>query len=259
VTVRVALPAVQRFASFDGTQIAYVEEGRGPLVLLLHGFGGDHVVNWVRPGVVAALVAAGYHVVATDARGHGASDKPHDPAAYEGDAMVRDAQAMLDLTGSDAVFVVGYSMGALTTARLAVTDARVRAVVLGGIGARLTNGRGSVRRSVIADALEADDPRAVRNVVARAFRRFADHTGADRHALAALQRARSNAPSVIYEDITVPALVVVGNRDAIAGDAHALAAQMGHGRAEIVRGTHLGAVNDPAFARTIVNFLNSVR
>ena len=58
--------------SFDGTRIAYTVQGTGPAVLLLHGFAADHVLNWVRPGVIDALTAAGSRVIATDGRGHGA-------------------------------------------------------------------------------------------------------------------------------------------------------------------------------------------
>ena len=84
---------MERFVSFDGTEIAYQEWGsdRGaPPVVLHHGYVVDANVNWVLPGVVDALVAAGRRVVAPDARGHGASGKPHDPARYGEDRMARD-------------------------------------------------------------------------------------------------------------------------------------------------------------------------
>jgi len=74
---------MERFTSFDGTGIAYITAGPsdGPDVLLLHGFAADHRLNWAAPGVVDALVDAGHHVIALDARGHGQSDKPRDPEA----------------------------------------------------------------------------------------------------------------------------------------------------------------------------------
>src|SRR4051812_50107457 len=79
--------------SFDGSRIAYAVQGSGPAVLLLHGFAADHVLNWARPGVIDALTGSGRRVIATDARGHGASDKPHDPDRYGGSAMGRGTQA----------------------------------------------------------------------------------------------------------------------------------------------------------------------
>src|SRR5215472_4708217 len=127
---------MQHFTSFDGVRIAYLAESDGPYVLLLHGFAADHDANWVAPGVVDALVSAGHRVLAPDARGHGASDKPYDPEAYADDAMVRDARALLDHVGVDTCAVAGYSMGAMTSSQLVPVEPRARALVLGGIGAR---------------------------------------------------------------------------------------------------------------------------
>src|SRR5256885_16745304 len=121
--------------SFDGARIAYAVQGTGRAVLRLHGFAADHMLNWARPGVIDALTAAGRRVIATDAGGHGASDKPHDPDRYAGDAMARDAQAVLDHLGVEQVDVVGYSMGAMVAARLVPDEPRTRALVLGGVGA----------------------------------------------------------------------------------------------------------------------------
>jgi pimeloyl-ACP methyl ester carboxylesterase len=108
----------ERFATFYGRQIAYAVNGSGPDALLLHGFASDHTGNWVRPGIVDALVASGRRVIAYDARGHGASDKPHEVDACENNAMVRDAQALLDRLAVTAVDVVGYSMGSIMSSRL---------------------------------------------------------------------------------------------------------------------------------------------
>src|SRR4051812_40480350 len=134
---------MERFTSFDGTGIAYITAGpaEGPDVLLLHGFAADHRLNWVAPKVVDALVAAGHHVIALDARGHGQSDKPRDPAAYESDAMPRDAQALLDHLGVETVDVVGYSMGSVVSSRLVPMEPRARRLVLGGGGGGLANGK----------------------------------------------------------------------------------------------------------------------
>jgi pimeloyl-ACP methyl ester carboxylesterase len=131
----------ERFATFDGRQIAYAVNGSGPDALLLHGFASDHTGNWVRPGIVDALVASGRRVIAYDARGHGASDKPHEVDAYENNAMVRDAQALLDRLAVTAVDVVGYSMGSIVSSRLVGAEPRARSLVLGGVGGRLARGR----------------------------------------------------------------------------------------------------------------------
>src|SRR5205807_10281801 len=98
---------VRSFESFDGLTLAYESYGSpgGVPVLLLHGFAADSEANWVRPHVVEALVDAGRRAITLDARGHGRSDKPHDPTAYADGAMVRDARALLDHLGVEEVAV----------------------------------------------------------------------------------------------------------------------------------------------------------
>jgi pimeloyl-ACP methyl ester carboxylesterase len=251
---------MDRFTSFDGVGIAYTVVGDGPDALLLHGFAADHRVNWVAPGVVDALVAAGRRVIALDARGHGQSDKPHDPAAYENDAMVRDARRLLDHLGVEEVDVIGYSMGALVTARLVPDEPRTRSCVLGGIGRRANRGNPLTpeRRTRIAAALEADDPAAAEDASARAFRTFAERTGADRRALAAFQRARTPITRSRLDDFRVPTLVIVGDADTLAGSAQLLADRIPGAVAKTITGTHLGAVTDPEFARSIADFVTGV-
>jgi pimeloyl-ACP methyl ester carboxylesterase len=250
---------MERFTSFDGVGIAYTVVGGGPDALLLHGFAADHRVNWVAPGVVDALVAAGRRVIALDARGHGESDKPHDPAAYENDAMVRDAQGLLDQLGVERVDVVGYSMGALVSTRLVPDEPRARSCVLGGIGRRASRGNPLTpeRRARIADALEADD-RGAADASARAFRAFAERTGADRAALAAFQRAETPITRARLADFRVPTLVIAGDDDTLAGSAQLLADRIPGAVAKTITGTHLGAVMDPDFASSIVDFVTGI-
>lgn len=250
---------VPRWAAPDGVELDYDVAGEGPVVLLLHGFASTATLNWVRPGIVDALVRAGFTAVAYDARGHGRSGKPHDAAAYADNAMVRDAVGIIDHLGLDEVAVVGYSMGAQVAAWLVPTEPRVRRAVLGGIGSRLLAPRPSERRypaEEIARALETDDPGAVEDATPRAFRAFADATKADRVALAALQRARVITGHPSLEAIDVPVLVVVGDRDTLVGDAEVVARALPDGRLVVVPGDHLSAVISPEFADAVVAFLS---
>lgn len=246
---------MRRFTSFDGVAIAYDVLGDGPDVLMHHGFASSSATNWVRPGVAAAVVAAGRRVVLIDARGHGESDKPHDPAAYADGAMVRDVQALFDLLDLDPVDVVGYSMGAHVALALAPLEPRVRSLVLGGAGLGQAIGRaGSMRE--IAQALEAADPETITDATARAFRNFADATGSDRLALAAVRRGDS-APLTLESlgSITVPTLVVNGTEDTFVNGAESLAGVIPNARFQSVPGNHLSAVVKPEFAEAIVAFL----
>jgi len=250
--------SIRRFESFDGTSIAYLDTGAGRPVVLLHGFAADHVANWVQPGVVDALTDAGHQVIAADARGHGASEKPTDPQRYADDAMVRDTQALLDHLGLRGVYVVGYSMGALVSARLALVEPRARTLVLGGVGAGLAGER-RLERAGIADALLTEDPSSIQNPVAKAFRNFAERTGADRHALAAIQRAPRPPEATRVDAIDVPTLVLAGDRDVLVGSPNALADRIPGAAARTVSGDHLTAVFDPAFRAAIVEFLATQR
>ena len=246
-----------RWTAPDGVNLAYDVRGDGPAVLLLHGFASNARINWERPGVVSALVDAGHTVVSYDARGHGGSDAPHDPDAYGGTTLVDDAVGLLDALGHLDADLVGYSMGAQVAVRVAVASPGDRRMVLGGVGSRLL-GPGPVRgpsADAIALALEADDPTSSPGDAGRAFRAFADATKADRLALAALQRARPLAGPAPLDEVLGPVLIVVGERDTLAGDPVPLAAAFTDARVQRVPGDHLSAVVSPEFAAAAVRFL----
>src|SRR5262245_35889163 len=85
--------AQDRFLDAGGVRIRYVEHGAGPPVLLIHGFTGSIERSWIDTGVLPDL-ARDHRVIAFDLRGHGKSDKPHDPRAY--DRLALDVIALLD-------------------------------------------------------------------------------------------------------------------------------------------------------------------
>jgi pimeloyl-ACP methyl ester carboxylesterase len=248
---------MERFASYDGVQIAYLRRGEGPPILLHHGFGADHHANWVAPGVVEALVAAGRDVVALDARGHGVSGKPHEPEAYADNAMARDVKALLDHLDFESVDIVGYSMGSIVSSIVVPSEPRARSLVLGGVGGHLVKGRVPIDRKAVAGALLADDPNAVDNPVARGFRQFVDSTGADRLALAAMQQAHDVERIPDLATITVPTLVLVGEGDVLVGRPEKLAAAIPGARSCIVPGDHLTAPFSPEFTAALLDFLSS--
>jgi|SRR6185437_5879722 len=66
----------------DGVEIAFIDEGEGEPLLLIHGFASNVAANWVDPGWVRMLTQSGRRVVAYDNRGHGRSEKLYDPDVY---------------------------------------------------------------------------------------------------------------------------------------------------------------------------------
>ena len=172
-------------------EIAYLDEGRqqhnAEPIVLVHGFASNKEVNWVHPAWVMSLTRAGRRVIALDNRGHGRSSKLYDPAVYHSATMADDVRALLDHLDIARADIMGYSMGARISAFLAVNHpARVRSLVLGGLGVKLVEGVGLPES--IAEALEARSVDDVNDPTGRLFRSFAELTKSDLKALAACLR-----------------------------------------------------------------------
>ena len=238
-------------------EIAYLDEGEGEPIVLVHGFASTKEVNWVQPGWVSTLNRAGRRTVALDNRGHGASSKLYDPAAYHSAAMADDVRALLDHLKIERADIMGYSMGARITAFLAVKHAyRVRSAILGGLGIHLVEGIGLPES--IAEALEADSLADINDPTGQAFRAFAEQMKSDLRALAACIRgSRQTLTREEVAAIRAPVLVAVGTRDLVAGSAQALAALIPGARAlDIPNRDHMLAVGDKVYKEGVVDFLN---
>jgi pimeloyl-ACP methyl ester carboxylesterase len=238
-------------------EIAYLDEGEGEPIVLVHGFASTKEVNWVQPGWVSTLNRAGRRVVALDNRGHGASSKLYDPAAYHSAAMADDVRALLDHLKIARADIMGYSMGARITAFLAVKHSeRVRSAILGGLGIRLVEGVGLPES--IAEALEADSLDDVTDPTGRLFREFSEQTKSDLRALAACIRgSRQTLTRAEVGAIRAPVLVAVGTKDLVAGSAQGLAALIPSARAlDIPNRDHMLAVGDKVYKAGVMDFLN---
>lgn len=122
---------VLRVRTDDGVELHAEVTGRGPDVLFLHEFSGDHR-SW-EPQVRA--LSRRYRCITFSARGFLPSDVPADPEAYSQARAVADAIAVLDAAGSERAHVVGVSMGGFTAVHLALDHAaRVRSAVASACG-----------------------------------------------------------------------------------------------------------------------------
>jgi pimeloyl-ACP methyl ester carboxylesterase len=256
-----AVVAPLRVPGADGVSVAvhrWGVPGDLPPVYLQHGFVADTRLNWVGTGTVAVLLAAGREVVGVDARGHGRSDKPHDPAAYGERRMADDLRRVADSLGHDAFDLAGYSMGATVAMLVAAADRRVRRLVVGGAGAAFVDPRGAERHAALmarlAAALEAPDVADVRDPDTVPFRRMADALAADRLALAAHARAVHDRDPDLAA-VTAPTLVLAGDADPLAVRPEVLAAAVPGARVTLVPGDHSTVLRAPAFAAALTAFL----
>jgi pimeloyl-ACP methyl ester carboxylesterase len=237
-------------------EIAYLDEGEGDPIVLVHGFASSKNVNWIYPTWVSDLRKDGRRVIALDNRGHGQSDKPHDPRAYSSDIMAEDVRRLMDHLAIERADVMGYSMGARITAHLALGHPhRVRSALLGGLGIHLVEGVGLPLG--IADAMEAPSVDVLTDPMQRLFRAFAEQTGSDLTALAACIRgSRQTLTREQVGSIRLPVLVSVGTKDDVAGDPHALADLIPGAEAFAIPGRdHNLAVGDRTHKEAVLAFL----
>jgi pimeloyl-ACP methyl ester carboxylesterase len=246
--------------TFDsqGVRLVYDDLGAGPPIALIHGFASSRKRNWQEVGWYDTLLAAGRRVLALDCRGHGESDKPHDPAAYAAAAMVADVVALLDHAGVPRAAVMGYSMGARITAGLLVRAAeRVGAAILAGAGKGFLGARRDAE--AIARVLDADDPATITHPAGRTFRQFAEQGRNDLAALAACMRGlRHVVDAADLAAVRAPVLLVAGERDDLVGDPQELAALIPRAELYIVPGRdHLSAVGDRRYKEVVRRFLDA--
>jgi pimeloyl-ACP methyl ester carboxylesterase len=241
----------------DDVEIAYLDEGEGDPVVLVHGFASSKNVNWVYPTWVSELRKSGRRVIALDNRGHGDSEKLYDPGQYSIPTMSGDVVALMDHLDIARADVMGYSLGGRMTAWLGRNaPERLRSAILGGIGIAMIEGGGPGEN--VAQALEAPSLEDVTDPVGRTFRAFADQTRSDRLALAAcLRGSRGLMTKAEAAGISVPVLIAVGTTDEVAGSAHALGDIIaGSEVLDIPNRDHMRAVGDKVYKSGVTEFLS---
>lgn len=243
-------------------RVAYEVVGEGsegkPPIVLVHGFASNRGTNWRAPGWYDTLTQAGRQVIALDVRGHGESDKPHDADAYNEGELAWDIERLLDHLGHERADVMGYSMGGFITLRLLHdNEARVRRAVIAGVGENYY-GRGTVETDAIAAGLRALNAADVEGAVPRQFRLFAEQGKNDLEALAlCMTRERRSFAASEFEELGVPTLIVVGEKDTITGPPGLLADALPGSHTVIVPGRdHMTCVGDKTYKAAVLSFLD---
>ena len=244
---------VRHFEGFGGTRLAYRELGEGRPVVLIHGYFSTAQVNWLRYGHAAQVAERGFRVILPDLRGHGDSDKPHDPAAYPPDVLADDGLALIEQLGLTDYDLGGYSLGGRTTLRMLVRGASPRRAVIAGMGLQgilHASGRGGHFRNILTNL--GSFARGTPEFLAEAFLKT---VGNDPQALLHILDTFTDTPAADVTAITTTTLVVSGVDDQDNGPARELADALPAGHYAEVPGTHMSAVARPELGRAIADFL----
>lgn len=248
----------ERFASFDGVELALHRHGEGRPFVLLHGLFSSSEMNWIKWGHHETIAARGYEVLMLDFRVHGESAVPKDPTAYPQNVLVRDVVALVEHLGLGEFDLGGFSLGARTTLHATAKDFLEPArVVIGGMG---TAGLGEWQkragffRRVIDefDTIGQGDP-------AYFSKMFLKSQGVDRAAARMLLDTMPDLDLAMLENITVPALVVCGEEDRDNGSAADLAALMPDATFVEVPGNHMSSSTKPEMGQAIAGWLGDAR
>jgi pimeloyl-ACP methyl ester carboxylesterase len=238
----------------DGVRLHYELHGPdgGTPVVLVHGYASDYRLNWVGTRWQETLTGAGYRVVGLDCRGHGSCDMPHDPSAFAAGVMAADVGRLMDHLHIESANYLGYSMGARIGLQVMLDlPGRIRRAVLGGIG---WAGAGHVA----ADIARAMRGEPATSPIAQTFYDFARARPInDLDALAAciLGPQPRFDPSRLAS-ITTPVLVVVGDKDDIAGNVDRLIESIPTAKLVTLAGrNHMSAVPAREFKEAALEFL----
>jgi pimeloyl-ACP methyl ester carboxylesterase len=261
--------AQDQFFDSNGVRIRYVDQGSGPPVVLLHGFSGSLETGWVETGVLPNL-ATDYRVIAFDSRGHGKSDKPHDPQSY-GLQMGQDVVRLLDHLNIARAHIVGHSMGAGITAKLLTTnpDRFLTATLSGSAGRQgwtpeaaaaaeaeaVEFEQGIPFRSMILRTAPTDQPKPTdEQIQAQSQQRLARN---DRFAMAALVRSRGEQTfsAAQMATVQVPTLGLIGSADANLAAMQKLTSVLPTLKVVVIEGaTHGGALGVARRPEFVDNF-----
>lgn len=242
------------FPGFDGARLALHRMGQGRPVVLLHGLFSSAQVNWIKFGTAAKLAAAGFECLMPDLRVHGQSAAPHDPASYPQDVLVRDLEVLVAHMGLADFDLVGFSLGSRTSARAVIAGLRPRKLVLGGMGLEGLAGWAR-RQDFFVDVIDRfgtirpGDPAYV-------SQQFLKTMGVDRAAARLLLGTMADTDPAELAAITMPTLVLCGDKDDDNGSAGRLVEALTDGRLALIPGTHMSSVTMPEMGAEIVTFLS---
>lgn len=269
------LPAQTSDGYFDskGTRIHYATAGQGEAIVLVHGWLSDATM-WGNDGKGNAKLSPlpGFQVIAIDCRGHGKSDKPHNPLKY-GAEMAEDVVRLLDHLRIKRAHLVGYSMGTFIVAKVAARHPdRVISLVYGGQAPLIPrlHPAGSPEIDDFAAAVEKGqslgtyiakymptDGKKLTPEQANNLAKYA-YAGKDVRAWALAGKSFANL-QVRLADLKkcpAPTLFICGENDPSKPSVIEVQKALGKGEVVIIKGSnHMTTLINPAFGSALVSFL----
>ncbi|QZP06898.1 alpha/beta fold hydrolase [Caenibius sp. WL] len=239
----------------DGTRLAIHRIGAGRPLLLLHGLFSNADTNWIRFGHAATLADAGFDVIMPDLRAHGQSEAPHGAGAYPRDVLVHDVEDIIGHYRLGTFDLAGFSLGARTAVAAVIAGVAPRRLVLAGMGLQGLSGWHD-RAAFFLDAIDRFEE-VKRGDPAYFAVQFMKSTKVDRVAARLLLQSVGDIAESDLAPVTMPALVVNGDKDRDNGAPEDLVAALPDARMAEISGTHMSSVTDPALGRTIADFLTA--
>lgn len=268
--------ADENFFDSNGVKIRYVTEGTGEPVVLIHGWMADSSM-WGRDqfGNTKLQGKEGIQAIALDCRGHGKSDKPHDPGKY-GPEMAADVVRLLDHLKIEKAHLIGYSSGAYIAGYVVANHPnRVLSVVYGGQAPITEGAKSSDFSEVDLFATAVDEGKDLGSYIlavtprgrpkpteeqAKVIARFL-YGGKDVKAFAAAGRGFKNL-EVTGEQLkkcNAPILFIHGENesDHVKHRVAVVRELLGRGEVKIVKGgDHMTTLAQPEFGSTIIEFVH---
>ena len=210
-------------------------------------------MNWIRFGHAQKLVDAGFEAIMPDLRAHGMSGAPHDPASYPADVLARDVHALVEALELEDFDLVGFSLGARTSARAVITGLEPRRLVLSGMGLEGLSGWNN-RAAFFIDAIDRFDE-VKRGDPAFMAVSFMKTMKVDRVAARLLLQSVADTSPDELAKLTMPTMVLCGDKDNDNGSATRLTEVLPDARYVEIPGTHMSSVTEGALGDALAEFL----
>lgn len=245
---------MSNFTTRTGIEIYYDDEGAGPPVIMLHGFGMSAKTCWGQNDWYSLLNQNGFRAIAMDSRGHGSSSKLTDPAQYDASLMKADVLALMDHLGLPQAHFVGHSMGARTVLDIMIQNPdRVFGAVLVSVGENVFT---SPDTRPLANAFKTGSVEGLPAPIT-GFVNLLLALGNDPDALAAY--CANPRPAMTPDNvarINLPVEVACGESDFLVGNASVLAEALGRGNLTLIKGCeHTDVLNSIELKKISIEFL----